>query len=112
MSGKHPFVALSFAVVVGAGLVFLTGAARVGKGTAAEKVNKRLENLQEQITFLSRTAPPVGAVEAFAGEWPPAKKEGGRWTEEEVGWLLCDGRKLEGDGYAELRAVLGKAFLP
>src|SRR5439155_21408319 len=31
---------------------------------------------------------------------------------EELGWMLCDGRKLEGIAYDELRKVLGQDSLP
>jgi Phage Tail Collar Domain len=68
--------------------------------------------LAEQHSRLSRSVPPVGSVVALAGVWPPRKADKGRWTEDEIGWLLCDGRKIEGGQYAALRAVLGEAVLP
>jgi microcystin-dependent protein len=80
------------------------------------ELEKRAENSEQQVSWLSRTSPPVGTVTAFAGEWPPAKGEGGRWSEEELGWLLCDGRpwddksinRISRDALKELRAVLGE----
>src|SRR5262249_50315697 len=66
----------------------------------------------EQRSRLSGTGPPVGGVVALAGPWPPHKAGRARWSEDEIGWLLCDGRKIEGPKYAELRAVLGAAVLP
>jgi microcystin-dependent protein len=44
--------------------------------------------------------------------WPPPKTSGGSWTEDELGWKLCDGRPLEGSAYGALRKVLGKDHLP
>lgn len=76
------------------------------------KTEKRVGELQEAISWLSRTSPPVGTVAAFAGEWPPRKGERGRWTEKELGWMLCDGRPLDSTTQSELIAVLGKAKLP
>ncbi|AWM36979.1 hypothetical protein C1280_08065 [Gemmata obscuriglobus] len=74
----------------------------------------------EDVSHLSRTSPPVGTVTAFAGTWPPKRSDGGVWTEAEIGWLLCDGRKWEDkslDGVRadlwELRAVLdGPNYIP
>ena len=58
----------------------------------AELQGKNKDNADD-IATLSRVNPPVGTVMAFAGEWPPAKGEGDRWTEKELGWLACDGRR-------------------
>lgn len=68
----------------------------------------------EEIARLSVTNPPVGTVMAFAGPWPPKKPDGSQWTERELGWLLCDGRKWDdptltplASELANLRAALG-----
>src|SRR5262249_26670965 len=53
-----------------------------------EEIVRRLDETQQQVSWLSRTSPPVGAVVAFAGEWPPKKRDNGKWTEEELGWAL------------------------
>lgn len=66
----------------------------------------------EDLSHLSRTSPPVGTVAAFAGAWPPRRGDGRTWTEAELGWLACDGRKLVDGGHAELRAALGRDSVP
>src|SRR5437867_2805720 len=125
---KHRWLFV-LSLLVAAAFLLLPGAVHTGKHGDVEqakdlkvtiadlekkyaKLNSRTERLQEQVSWLSRTSPPVGTVLAFAGEWPPQKGEGGKWTEEELGWKLCDGRQMSGPEYAELRAVLGKDNLP
>jgi Phage Tail Collar Domain len=65
----------------------------------------------QDISRLSRTSPPVGAVVAFTGEWLPPKAKGERWTEAELGWMLCDGRALAADHeYNSLFAAIGTSW--
>ena len=74
----------------------------------------------EDVSRLSRTSPPVGAVAAFAGAWPPRRGDGGAWTEADLGWLLCDGRAWDHKSLTaipepqckELACVLGGPGLP
>lgn len=73
---------------------------------------EQITDLQQQLSWLSRTSTPVGTVGAFAGQWPPKKGSGGTWTELDLGWMLCDGRSLDNITHAELIAVLGTAKLP
>ncbi len=56
----------------------------------------------------------MGTVVAFAGVWPPTREpEGERWTEDELGWKLCDGSSIpESAQYSELRAVLPDSVDP
>ena len=73
---------------------------------------------EESISWLSRTSPPVGTVVAFIGPWEPTDSKGKKWSEIELGWLLCDGRDMQPEGkagyeiYDELVKVLGKTKLP
>jgi hypothetical protein len=91
----------------------------------------QLAVLKQHCSHLSRANPPVGTVVAFAGKWRPRRGKGPEWTEAELGWLLCDGRKWDvvqqslqkdldelgmkasaGQLLLELRAVLDTDSLP
>jgi hypothetical protein len=76
------------------------------------QLQKARNESAQQVAWLSRTSPPVGTVSAFGGPWPPAKGEGGTWTEDEIGWLLADGRSLDPVKHKELIAVLQSQSLP
>jgi hypothetical protein len=82
--------------------------ARLQRAEARIAANDRAQSL------LSQFNPPVGTVLAFAGPWPPSKTETGtdRFTETELGWMLCDGRQLSGDQFKEIRAALHSDKLP
>lgn len=69
-------------------------------------------DFKEQISLLSRTSPPIGTVMAFAGEWPPRMGEDGQWGEDDLGWMLCDGRSLALPEYSQLKQVLGTDRAP
>jgi hypothetical protein len=88
------------------------GGTIAGLETTIAKLERLTEHLRQQVSWLSRTSPPLGAVVAYSGEWPPKKDGGGNWTERELGWMLCDGRALTGNEYAALRSALGKDRLP
>lgn len=77
-----------------------------------DALEKRFGESMELISRLSRISPPIGTVVAYAGVWPPPKGEGGTWTEDELGWMLCDGRTISGTSFAELLKVLGRNNLP
>ena len=59
----------------------------------------QIKELQDAVARLSLVSPPVGTVMAYAGEWDRAK-------EEDLGWFLCDGRRLKASDYAELFQAL------
>ena len=59
----------------------------------------QIQALQDAVAQLSVVSPPVGTVMAYAGEWDRAK-------EEELGWMLCDGRRLKSTEFSELFRVL------
>ncbi len=69
-----------------------------GRVTAEDQekadVEELVKMLADALLHLRLTSPPIGSVQAFAGDWPP-RKINGVWTELEMGWLLCDGRKLD-----------------
>jgi hypothetical protein len=73
-----------------------------GQEGELKNLNDLLKLLADALEHLRRTSPPIGSVQAFAGEWPPRRTDGKAWTEFEIGWLLCDGRKL-GDVETALR---------
>jgi hypothetical protein len=77
-----------------------------------DAADRQADGFRQQIVWLSRTSPPVGSVVAYAGAWPPKKGEGGLWTEDELGWILCDGRDITPPQFAELRTALGAANAP
>jgi microcystin-dependent protein len=60
---------------------------------------------------LQDTSLPVGAITAFAGEINTSGKSKAYTTPiEELGWMVCDGRKLETHRYPELFAALGTLY--
>ena len=60
---------------------------------------------------MSTSILPVGSITAFVGEinTGPENKEFAT-SIEEMGWMLCDGRKLETHKYPTLFAVLGTLY--
>ena len=79
----------------------------------------RYESLSQDLNDHSIFDPPVGAVVAYAGAWPPVNPANGQpRTEVEIGWTLCDGTPLDELArawkldLAELRAVLPSPNLP
>jgi Phage Tail Collar Domain len=81
----------------------------------------QVKQLQQQssaqdgdMAWLSRTSVPVGAVIAFAGVWPPAGVDANNkpWTEDSLGWILCDNRLLTAPKYAALKLILNKSNAP
>ena len=84
---------------------------------AAQLVDK-IKELDDQLTMklamLDRTASLVGAVTAFAGPWPPEGVDVNNipWTEDSLGWILCDGRSLADAKYDGLRRVLKRNKAP
>jgi hypothetical protein len=112
--------------LLAAGNMWLTSHSKAGDDDGLTGLKKELSELQEAfakfkqadtqnkelISNLSRTSPPVGTVVAFVGQWPPKDSKGKKWTEVDLGWLLCDGRSIPYPMYDELAAVLGKRELP
>lgn len=101
-------------LMIGFVCIIITGAV-VGAASQADKnaggLLQRVDTLESEVNRLTLTNPPIGTVVAFAGPWPQAKAEKEKW-EEKMGWLLCDGRTLEGERYKELRAALKQDELP
>src|ERR1700683_4748511 len=65
------------------------------QGETLEKLNKLITVLSDALQHLRRTNPPIGSVQAFAGEWPPLKTDRmTKWHELDLGWLLCNGDKI------------------
>ncbi|MCS7304160.1 MAG: tail fiber protein [Thermoguttaceae bacterium] len=82
---------------------------------ASRPVQIAQQGLLNALVRLELTSPPIGTVMAFAGPWPPKKPDGTQWTEQELGWLLCDGRALpipkgEADPYWTLFHVIGDTY--
>jgi hypothetical protein len=79
---------------------FATLASLLPAGSLSAADSEKLEEgelvklLADALQHLRLTSPPIGSVQAFAGDWPPRKPDG-FWTELDIGWLLCDGRKLD-----------------
>ena len=69
------------------------------------EVEKLVAVLAEQVNRLSRLVPPVGAVAAYPAPFPKDR-------EGELGWLVCDGRKLDKPEWSELRRVLVTDMAP
>ncbi len=88
------------------------GQSREPASGAKEGLIARVQELEARARRLEITSPPVGTVVPFPGQWPPSKVDGTKWSEDELGWKLCDGRKLEGPQNKELRVVLGEDALP
>ena len=65
------------------------------------------QSFDSNVSSLSQLSPPIGSVIAFAGEWPPSKPDGSKWTELELGWMLCDGDPLEGQDIQAAKELLG-----
>ncbi|GAB4189005.1 MAG: hypothetical protein Tsb002_15720 [Wenzhouxiangellaceae bacterium] len=56
---------------------------------------------------------PVGAVISYAGELTPRDVTDvslGQRGLESLGWMLCDGRKLQVEEYPELYSVIGYRY--
>jgi hypothetical protein len=88
------------------------GAQAPPRPTDVQELQARVRSIDAALSRLSRTSPPVGTVLGFGGQWPPHKGEGGNWTEDELGWMLADGRPLDAARHSELIAVLGTNQLP
>jgi microcystin-dependent protein len=76
---------------------------------------KELKRVTAAYYHLSRTSPPVGSIQAFAGAWPPKRLKDKSWTEAELGWLLCDGSILDtqkNPEYQQLADTLGTTYDP
>ncbi|PKQ60293.1 hypothetical protein BZG02_20045 [Labilibaculum filiforme] len=57
------------------------------------------------------TCLPIGSITAFAGEVTTCNTgEENKTPIEELGWMVCDGRKLETHEYPELFATLGTLY--
>jgi hypothetical protein len=81
----------------------------------ANQQNNRDIAQDTDVSWLSRTAPPIGSVVVFAGAWPPPGTDsaGHPWTEESLGWMLCDGRPIpDKPEYSVVRNVLGFVQVP
>ncbi len=111
------FAAISLCVIAGA--LLATGQPPQGAtATEADELMKlqvriaaleaELQALDSNVSSLSQLSPPIGSVIAFAGEWPPAKPDGAKWTELELGWMLCDGDPLEGKDVEAAKKLLGE----
>lgn len=121
MSANHRFMLRAFLLlflVVGAGtLALLSTTSSSGAGDSpppalpaeSSGLIQRVERLEQELTRLSLTNPPVGSVIAYAGEWPPKRNNGDVWSEAELGWFLCDGRTLREGDYKELFDAVGTA---
>ncbi|HVC97969.1 MAG TPA: phage tail protein [Pirellulales bacterium] len=72
-------------------------------------VHQELIRLSTRVLNVEHFNPPVGTIVAYAGEWPPRKNETDRWTEEELGWMLCDGRPYP-ESLRELAAAIGSLY--
>jgi hypothetical protein len=126
LNARGAVITLSSVVGLFAVVLLLSGADRPGKAAqdkdaeaaqlraelkelkgSFEKFQKADKDRDHAVSWLSRTSPPVGSVEAFAGDWPPRKADRTTWTELDIGWLRCDGRKLA-DLEAELHKELEK----
>ena len=98
-----------------------------GKGSSAQAEERtpqpqqpggliaQVQRLESKVHRLQEFNPPVGTVMAYLGQWPPYKTRDGkqRWTEGELGWMLCDGRELDASQYEELFIALqGTARAP
>lgn len=78
-----------------------------------ERLESERQALDRAVSDLSRFNPPVGSIIPFSGEWPPLRPQSDeRFTEQELGWMLCDGRELTGPAFEPLRRVLGTNSLP
>jgi hypothetical protein len=59
-------------------------------------LRKKYDRLTHNLNVHSLFDPPIGAVLAFAGSWPPINPAtGAERTERELGWALCDGRSFD-----------------
>jgi hypothetical protein len=107
-------------VILALGGAFLSGILLSARGISAsnDKVSDDggldgiVKQLRDDIDNLKRYNPPVGSVSAYSGEWPPTDARGVVQDEAKIGWILCDGRNLDKDEYAELRRVLKQATAP
>jgi hypothetical protein len=75
-------------------LPFLNSLLRSAGMAEEELLGARLAKLQAQVAGLRRLGPPVGTIVAYAGPWPPVGAEG-VLDEQEIGWMLCDGRPFQ-----------------
>src|SRR5579883_732911 len=78
-----------------------------GKDETLQKLNQLIKTLADALQHLRLTSPPIGSVQAFAGEWPPQKADGKTWHELDIGWLVCNGQKLS-EAEAKLHDELRK----
>lgn len=74
---------------------------------ATTDIRKSDEESLKAISALSLTDPPVGTIMAYAGEFPPKRDDTRRWTEDELGWMTCNGRPLSVTTQKELFLAIG-----
>ena len=89
--------------------------ARIGKtaGDNSRRIedhDERLDRVDERLAGLASINPPVGSVVAFADHWPPRRHNLGPgakefWSEDEIGWMLCNGSKFNSSTHPELGIV-------
>ncbi|MCI0737693.1 MAG: tail fiber protein [Gemmataceae bacterium] len=70
----------------------------------AAKTEIKLEAMENAWRVKIGESVPIGSVIAFAGVWTK--------QDEEKGWIVCDGRKLDDEQYAKLKSVLQKESAP
>jgi hypothetical protein len=58
-----------------------------------KSLSERYDSLTEDLNKLSKYSPPIGAVMAYPGIWPSDPAERSKF-EDELGWMICDGRLL------------------
>lgn len=119
MVANHWRVILVVLVICGLAAVF----SRPGSAESQQAENSRDGSLSElssrinkletekhmtdaSVSWLSNCHPPVGSVVAFVGPWPPPKPTGGQYSEGEIGWMLCDGDRIDEAQFPQLAAVL------
>jgi hypothetical protein len=104
---------VSLAVNTNAGTNFGAGGERItipAQRNLQDATNDRVTQLEARFEALSRAAPPIGTIEAYAGDLDhnPAAEP----ALEGAGWLPCDGRELSiSDAkYTNLYKAIGKSW--
>lgn len=101
---------LSMKTVMSAAIVFALGAGILLATGADQTPNSpRRDGLASWAEHSHKFHPPIGAILAYAGSWPttgPARQA----TEDESGWLLCDGRSVRKSEFPELYQRLKGTF--